>query len=70
METVEFRKLEKELVRGRIPLSLEKRLREEAFRKRTSLSAVLTLYVAEGLGVDPAVYGVSKRRRKPASAKA
>lgn len=58
METVKFRKIEKEQVRGRIPSKLEERIREEAFRQRTSISAVLTRYVARGMNLDPQEFGV------------
>lgn len=58
METVKFREIEKEQVRGRLPAAIERRIREEAFRRRTSISAVLTHYVVKGMELDPAQYGL------------
>lgn len=58
METVKFRRIEKEQVRGRLPTKLEERIREEAYRQRTSISAVLTRYVARGMDLDPGDFGI------------
>ena len=53
-----FRDIPKELCGGQIPAAIERRIREEAFRLRTSISAVLTHYVVKGMELDPAQYGL------------
>lgn len=68
METVAFRKLEKEILRGRVPASLESWVRNTAHRRRTSISAVLTECVAIAKGDDPQVYGIKPGRRKQSPA--
>lgn len=62
MGAVQFRKLDKEVVRGRIPAPLEAWLRRTAAKRRTSISALLTECVAMAKGDRPEVYGVVPRR--------
>lgn len=69
METVAFRKLDKEVIRGTVPVSLEAWVRNTAARRRTSISAVLTECIAIAKGDDPERFGLKpgKRNQSPAN---
>lgn len=58
MKTVKFRKLAKRRLLGLVPIPLESRIRKEAFRGGTSISAVMTKYLAAGMGLDPERFGI------------
>lgn len=58
MEPTPFRKLDKQMIRAYLPTPLERRVREQAYLNRTSVSAVLTRLLAEPLGMDPSEFGL------------
>lgn len=63
---VEFRKLPKRSLGGRIPDDLEAAVRALAHAQRRSISSVLTELIARGLDQDPRTYGVGSRSSRPA----
>jgi hypothetical protein len=66
--TTNFREIGKERVLGRLPVKLHEKIREEAWRTRSSISAVLTRYVCFGMGVDPIEFGLANQSTATSSA--